>query len=500
MFKTFIASDEDYNTFTRPAVYDSIRRVLKFYGLDNVAEIYYNGEAEIASQVGTVSSETVRDTRFTDGVYRNKLYIVPEIEHNEYNSGFSNQRRSATEKVFWEDKTLPLSITPAFESRTVRVGVVGYFNSRDTAKQFVNKINRLQANQAVAFNFSANTHLVINPEIIEFFKVVHGLVAKNDPTTPELADWFDNGKQHAVTTVSNVNGNLKRMVFPLQLNNIGIYFDEPQIKLARKQETYGRYEVTLSYYFYFQEFTGYELVYPLNVYQDEIPAKYIPKPDPGHVEPFDLKVSPELEAARVLGYPGNNGRHPFYLRLPQHDPWTPPQQDWLEPIIQARLRLKDVDKQPLCNLFEIPGYNWNPKVKAYVLRRYDRVQHINQLPVLVQVYSDNQKVDPARISMDSTGVVYMDSNPVMTNTYRVVVIYNCAIRDYSESMWRDLRANPDDLSIIESFFPGYPWNQFDSHWINHLDVVRKEIHKGYGLPTNDLGNYMMDLDTIAHKY
>lgn len=499
MFKTFIKSDEDYNTFTRPAIYDSIRRVLGFYGLSNVAEIYYNGEAEIASLVGSDATETVRDSRFTDGVYRNKLYIVPEIEHSEYNSGFTNQRRESTEKVFWEDKSLPLSITPSFEGRIVRVSVVGYFNSRDTAKQFVNTINRLQANQVVAFNFSANTHLVINPEIIEFFKVIHGMVAKNDPTAPDLVDWFDNGKQHATTVVSNVAGNLRRQVFPLQLNNIGIYFDEPQIKLARKAETYGRYEVSMGYYFHFQEFLGYELVYPLNVYQDEIPAKYIPRPDPKHIEPFDYKVNPELEAARVLGYPGLKGQQPFYLRLPEHDPWTPPGQDWLDPVIQARLAVKDLPRLALGNIFSIPGFTWNPKVKAYILRRHQYATSVNQSPFLVQVYSDDQKVDPARLSMDEEGTIYMDSNPVMTNTYRMVIIYNCAIRDYSDSMWQDLRANPDDLTIIESLFPEYNWNQFDSHWINHLNQVRKDIHKGYGLPTDLLGNYMMTLDTIVHK-
>ena len=84
MLETFIESEEDYNAFFRPAIHDSIRQVLKFYGLNSGNQIYFNGENEITPLVGSLATDDVRSTRYTDGVFRNKIFVTAEVEPVSY--------------------------------------------------------------------------------------------------------------------------------------------------------------------------------------------------------------------------------------------------------------------------------------------------------------------------------------------------------------------------------------------------------------------------------
>ena len=497
MLNTFIESEEDYNAFFRPAIMDSIRQVLKFYGLDSTAQIYYNGENEIAKLVGSNATDDARSTRYTDGIFRNKIFITTEVERHEFNSGDGNQRRMQTELSTWsDDGALPLILTPAFEGRRIRVAVTAYFNSRQGGRVFVNRMSRLQANQIAAFNISATVHLVINPQIIEFMKVIHGMLVEADPLTPELPDWFDAGCKTPITTISNVAGNQKRMAVPMRLDNIGVYFDEPDTKLARRAETFGKYEVTLGYNFFFQEFIGWELNYPLMVYQNQIPDAFIPAPQEKHVELYNKRVAPEVAFGRDLGMLNKSMQVPYYVKLPAHDPWAWKPRAWLQPIIQARCSVKDVEHQALGNIFELPGYDWNPRVKAYMLRRREWAFSDNQTPFIVQVFSNDQRVHTPRMTLDETGVVWLSTPPEMKNTYRVVVCLDWAIRDYTDAFWDDMRQHPDDQVLVESFFTDYDWNQFPGPWINYLYEVRQDIAKGWGQFHNrPANNYTMNLDT-----
>lgn len=494
MLKTFIESEEDYNSFFRPAILDSLRATLRFYNLQSAAQIYYNGESEVARLVGSGSTDGDRAARFTDGIFRNKVFVTTEVEPHEFNSGFSNQRRMSTELPVWsDDAELPLILTPSFEGREVKVNVVANFNSRINAQQFVNRINRLQSNQAVAFNFSATVHMVMNPGIVDFFKTVHAMLLKANPEFMKLEEWFEKGCQMPMTIISNEANNHRRNVFPMRLDNIGIYFEEPRVRLSRKGDVLGRYEVELTYKFFFQEFIGWELDFPLMVYQEEIPAIYVPRVQAKYKENFNRRVAPEVAFARDIGFPDRAIQSPYYVKLPEHDPWACPAMPWLQPVIQARLQVLQEPVQILCNIFnDLPDYKWNDKVKAYMCRRHEWAFWPSQTPFPVQVYCGDQRISPRELSMDDKGTVMLLRAPDLKKTYRIVVLLDWAIRDYSDAFWSDLREHRDEWSLVESIFPGYDWNQFEGDWVNYLYEVRRDIAKGYGVPQRVFNTYMMN--------
>ena len=496
MLNTFIESEEDYNTFFRPAIFDSLRQILKTYRLDRGQRIYYNGDNEITDQVGSNATDNAQTNRYTDGIFRNKMYVTTEVNRHAFNSSNKNSGDVVTELPQWSDGgELPLMLVPSFEGREVVVSVTAFFNSSTGAKQFVNSMNRAREQQVVADNFSANVHMIINPEIIEFFTEVHGLLVKNDPTTPNLSDWFWGNSKFAMTTVTNAASSHGRMACPRKFNNIGLYFMEPELALAKKAEQFGKYEVTFSYKFYLQEFIGWDLFYPLNVYQDEISAKWIPKPQEKHAEQWGQKVAPEVAFGLDLTSPDRQIQMPYYLKLPAHDPWAFPQADWQQPIIQARCILKD-DVNPIIggNIFELPGYVWNERVKNYMIRRRAVIHQHLETPFLVKVFSNNTPVHSDNLYMDENGVTSLRGQGILKTTYRIVIVLDWAIRDYSDDFWNDIWLNIEDAVLVESIFPGYDWNQFDTHWINHIDQVRKDIAKGWGRFGRQMNTYMMTMN------
>lgn len=503
MLKSTVMSEDDYKSFLRPAIYDSLKAVLKYYGLENASQIYYNGENEIAKLVGSNANDGLRGDMYTDGVFRNKIYIVPEIQQTDFNNGNANQRRQPTERPVWmndDDHTPAMALYPGFSGVKIEVTVAATFNSSKLAEHYVRRINRLQSNQVTDMAFDATVHMGLNPCLLELFSDVHGLLKKNDPTTLDFGDWFSKFCKVPFTTIMNVAGKHKRLVVPICLTNIGIQFTEPLIARARKGDTSGTFTAEFKYSFYFNEFTHWEIEYPLNVWQDQIPAKWISAPNAAFKRPYAIRVAPET-AWINQGVETRAAQAPYYLKLPDHDPWTMPKQSWVQPIVQARLALQDLPTQQLGNIFEIPGFKWNEQVKNYILRRREWAFTQFFTPFVIWVYSDNIRVLPTQLSMDETGMITLNRAPTMQNTYRIVVTLDYAIRDYTNTFWDDLVKNKDDINLLPAIFTWYDWASLPQPWLEDIPRIRREIDKGRGLPFDGTGinRYMMDLGLQAHR-
>lgn len=495
MLDTFVASEETYDAFLRPAIYDSIKAVLAFYRLESAANIYYNGENEISKLVGSNRTDKPEDQRYTDGIFREKVFIVPDIQRSEF---WHNRREKTERPVFYEKSKLPLVLYPAFENKRISVKVVSMHTSRNSAEQMRNRINRQRENQVVDFNFSPITHMVINPSIVEFFKVIHGLLLKNDPATPALSDWFYGQFMNPVHEISNPKGEHKRLAIPIKFNNVGIQFSDAFVAQVSKGQTYGRYEVEFNYSFYLNDFLGWELEYPLNVWQDEIPQQFIPRPQEQHRVPNNLQAAPEVMDARALTDNTGGYQTPFYLKLPEHDPWAWPYHAWMQPVIQARLALKDLPEQPLGNIFDLP-YQWRPEIKAYILRRRAVAFSHYETPFLIQVFENDMLVDYQHLSMDENGLITLHRPPDRRKTYRVVITLDWAIRDYSEAFWDDLFHNEDDWALLPLIFNWYDWSQIPKPWSQNVWMIKRDIAKGWGQWSRPINIYEMNLGLLAYN-
>lgn len=501
MIETVVMTEDDYKSFIRPAVYDSLKAVLNFYGLDGTNQIIYNGENEISKLIGSNSSDNQRTNVYTDGTFNDKLYIVPEFTPIGFNNGYSNQRREKTERPIWfNDQDFDsMGIYPGFNGMQVSVSIVGMFNSLKLAEQFINRINIAQQNQMVDMNFSTTVHLGLTVPMIDLLENIHTLLAKSNKDTPLFGDWFDKFATAPITTIMNERANHKRLAVPMRLVQIGIQFAEPVIQRARKGATYGRYEVEARYSFYFKNFTHWSLVYPMTVYQDQIDSKWIPRPQKSFVQPLSIRSNYESAFGSSLS-PERSMEVPYFLKTPDYDCWVKPAGRWIQNVVQARLRLKDLPEQKLCNIFEIPGFVWKEEVKRYILRRHLSAFKHHYTPFLVQVFSGDIAVLPEQLRMDPDGTVWITRTPNLKNIHHICITLDYAIRDYTDEFWNDLIDHPEDWQIIPGIFDWYDWGKLPYPWVHHIDDVRRDIDQGTGLPFPPFNNYQMELGLVAHNY
>lgn len=501
MIDTVVMTEDDYKSFLRPAVYDSLKAVLNFYGLDGTGQIIYNGENEISKLVGSNMGDNQRSNVYTDGTFNDKLYIVPQFEPTDFNNGYSNQRREKTERPVWfNDKDFnSMALYPGFNGTKITVSIVGLFNSLKLAEQFVRRINIAQQNQMSDMNFSTIVHMGLTVPIVDLFEHVHTILARNNPTTPLFGDWFDKFATAPITTIMNELGNHKRLAVPMQFDQIGIQFAEPLIQKAKKGSTYGRYEVELSYSFYFRDFTHWNFVYPMTVYQEQIDEKWIPRPQKAFKRPLNVRANYESAFGSSLS-PERSMEVPYFLKLPDHDLWVMKKQHWIQTVFQARLKLQDLPEQKLCNIFEIPGFTWKDTVKKYMLRRHAYAFRHHSTPFLMKVFSGDLEILPEQLRMDSDGTVWILRTPNLKNIHHVCATLDYAIRDYTDEFWSDLIDHPEDWGVIPDIFDWYDWTKLPYPWVHHIDIIRKDIDQGVGLPFPPFNNYQMQLGLVAHNY
>lgn len=495
---TFVPSQETYVNYTRPMTYESIRRVLRFYGLEGSRQIFYMGESEIAKMVGSDSTDGLRGDLFTDGIFREKIYCNVTHDRSEFNTGYGNSRRMITEAPTWHDGDTGLMVTPAFEGRICRVELSCFFPSRIKAQQFINTLSRLQANQIVDFNFNANVHMVFNEGILGLIEHVHTLKAKWEPTLPVLEEWFVSNAQQPLTTVTNKAGNNEILTVPFDIQNLGIQFSEPTINLARRSELFGKYEVSIPYFYHFQEFIGWEVQYPLSVYQDDIDECFIPRKEEGQVS-FHRRTNIELAQAKQL-WDGMSDLQPYYVVIPSHDPWKVQSPRYELPIVQARLLVEDIPNQVMCNFFEIPDFTWHPAIHSYLLRNRAKLFNGVSSPLVVRIWSGEIMIDDTQLSMTETGDIVLSRHPTMKNTHRLVVSLNYGVRDWSDEFWEDLDKHPEDKGILDVLFPWYDWDKYKDNLTGNLGLIRDDINQGYGLNPTGWSTYMLGLGLHAYRH
>lgn len=493
---TTILAEENYDSFLRPAIYDSIIAVLDFYGLRSATNIYYNGATDVVKLIGNAQSDGQTADRFTDGTFRNKIFITAEVEDSE----FWDLRRDMTERPVFLNPELPLIICPSFEGKQIRVQVVSRFNTEAQAKAFVSKINRQRKNQVVDFNFTPTVHMLFNKGLVRFVDIIHAMLKKNEPAIPELQEWFGKYAQFNFTGITNVAGKLPQVVVPLKPNNIGISFTDPFVAKVRKGSAYGQFEVEFSYTFFFNSFLGWEVEYPLNVYQEQIPEEYIPRPQPGFTANKGVTSGPEVTSGREINPPIDFIQSPYFLKLPLHDPFTAPYEWWIQPVVQAQLALKDLPEQVIGNIFELPEFKWRPKAVEYIKRRHAVAFMHHETPFLFRLFAGNRIVPAKDVRMDEDGTITLLTKPNLKLTYHLVACIDYAIRDYSKQLWDDVGWDDDGYwGIIRTIFNWIDFNKFPKPWVHNIPTILHNIDLGHGRVTHQFNVYQGLFGIVAHN-
>lgn len=464
MIKTTVLAGETYRSTTRPAIFASIKRLLDLYSLDD-SLIYYNGETEISKLVGSLNTDKRGSDNYTDLKNINKLFVLAKVEYSEFNSMYGNSYRQRTHTSVWKDDETLTDITPQYEGRKVEVDINKHFRTRQEAVNFVNKLNTATTTQLADFTFDADIHYPINYSIIDLLTEIYNRLVcggKIDSCEINFGKWFSDNCLVPYTVISNIIGNNKIPVIPRRIEETILQMNSPTVEQIVKGEYSGRFEVSFSYNFYWQEFIGWELTYPLMVYQKIIPEKYIPMPVKEHNRSQAANRFLENSYMQDIRFGNSKSLHsPYYDKIPSYDPYTAPYQNFLTPKLQITLTVEDVPEQILLNLKEIPNYSWNPFYLYYLIKYRSRMLILNKSPIHFKVFSGDVQILNSDLTIDDEGNVWLLRNPFMKNQHTFVMYVNYAIRDWDDDAVDDIINFPDDSSVIlPDIMPWYRWPDY----------------------------------------
>lgn len=472
-FSTFVDAMEIYRSFTQPTIYDSISAVLKHFDLQGSMNIYYRGESEITKLVGANFGDNPADSLYTNGTFRNKVYVDATVNPSPFNVGYHNQGRMRTEAYFWLDELTKFGISPVFEGRQVVVEMMTHFTSRQKAQEFVNRMNNVRSRDLTMFTFSPTAHLPVNDGIIGLIKNIHDLLVKNQLRTDSVMDYITAMQKQPFTIMSNLVGAHKTLAFPIMVRDVVIEFEDAEIRQAQKAEIFGQYEVNLTYTFFHNEFTGWNIDYPLNIHQDRIDDQWIPNKGGRYdtSNPYVTNANPEYQAGAIFTDNDRSTQAPFYLSLPAYDSWESPNYFKLMPVIKVQLSVEPTTgEQLLCNIFDIPRFVWNDCAKNYIIRRKEQAFKLHFTPFVFEVYADDLQVLPSQCRLDELGNVYITRSATNERMHHLLISYDLDAFNYDNSVWDDIRNNPTSGCVIRNLFPWFPWDTLPPDWTD--DVPR----------------------------
>lgn len=467
MFVNTVPCGETYQAITRPAILASIEQLLKFYHVNMEAcQIYFNGDADVSKLFGTDLGLKRGADGNTDFKNRDKLYIVAEVNDSEFNNGYGNNYRQDTHMAFWHDKETNTSFRPMFKGKIVNVDVNRHFRTRQDAVDFKNAIERVRTQQIGAFTFDAKVHFPVNTTIVELIKTIYDYQVNAkviDPVVVPFAKWLFSNAKRAFTIISNLSGKNKILVSPILIENTELILNEPNVSKVNKGDYLGRYEVSFSYTFYWQEFIGWQFSYPYMVCQQVIPAKFINGIVGQWSRPQTLTGF--LERTQMMALTQGNEKYlhtPYYNRIPLEDPWAPPQENYMEPKLQVTLSLTNTANQILFNIGEIPNFKWNPFYLKYILRYRQYIFQKYNCPLTIKIFSNDIQIDYRNLSMDDKGNIILNRLPSIKNIHRAVVYINYDIGLWSEICVSNLLADRKETKTLIDYI--MPWLKIPDDW------------------------------------
>lgn len=480
MFKVKIPSFETYKIATRPVVLTSLKQMLEYFDIDLNQKIYFNGEAEVSKLLGGEYNDKRGGDLGTDVGYDNKIFVEFERELGNYNNELDGNTTDDTIPPVWQCPLTGARITPKFSTRIYRVTVNKFMKDRVTAERYLEDIRAKTMGVNQNTLFSMNTHYPITYPVMQCYKEIYDRLvnAKQvDPAAKDFMDWmFENSKVPA-GVLRNLIGNNPVFVFKQCIDEIGVNMENPNMATVTSGAYIGKFEVSWTYWFYWSEHKNWILQYPMQIYQQPMPAEYMPKVFDENLESDVCKQFFESAAARkIWGNPTANN-NPFYHILPNFDNWRPAPRKWISPQLQLVVNMEDVQEQVIINMKNIHGFDWNPKLMEYMIKYREKVTRYHGNPMQIQVYSDGTQVLESQIKLMENGDLILTRPPRMSSIYRVVFSFDYALRLYDEDCINDFLNDPEWLEwIFGILYPNYPIppgfgeNGIDDWWNIHNDI------------------------------
>lgn len=505
MLNVNVEAYESYKISTRPAVYKSLAQMLEYFNLHQNHLVYFNDEAEVSKLLGGLYNDRKGSDLATDTGYKDKIFVELDDDYSGFNDELDSRHKNAgNAPLMWACPITGASIRPIYNGRKFTVTLNKYFKDRVTAQTFHSKIRSAVLGSHLNSYFSLDTHYPLTNTILDFFSEIYSRLVKGGAIVegPDMNayKWFKGNALVPTDIITNLIGKNECFVFTQQLAENGLNYGTPNLAKITKGQYLGQYIVSWDYSFYWNIHTEWELRYPLQVYQQLIPTKYIPEVFEANKLDTPTNRFKESRMAKALfGVYGNIPQK--YHVLPDADNWRPHDVYWLVPQLQVLSNMEDIPEQVIINIKNIRGFKWNDRYIHYIMKYRTKVTDRHHSPFNFKVYSDDTEILETHIELRENGDLVLLRPPTMKNIHRVVFSLDYALRLYTPDCIDDLLNDPEyGKWIISELFPSvkvpedFGQGGRDDWWDIH-----NEVEVGDGEKVDFFPRGMMGFRIIAYN-
>jgi hypothetical protein len=410
---------DQYESVTRPVVYDIIDQIKRLTNIPLDTRIVYVGDfAEVNAQVGS----TVKQ-REDDNIFMSQGQLTVKVEETYVEDRVINTAvLQAENKLIFYDRALRVRMFPNYTHNELALNITYRTPNQSAAKKFRDDIKirrsmgRVENLHEVAYSYGIPAAFM--PLLQEIYRLRENLGGYGDT----LSDWFNSCVSNKATTVTTLIGSQPQVV--IGETNIGIlgWFDflvTPDDET--KSNDTGAFDISFTYRIRFDKPIAVVAKYPYVIHSQLLCERFRGN---GQVYQLNDRLrSPSwsrflfdqfttLYPKDILGIDG--------VVIPYFDDWAPGHTyPSTSNILQVQIAVDPTDSTNVLSLYNLGDYHIDPVVMAFLVGEAPYLNKYGLSVVHIELYDGPTPVGDDQITVDDQLNVTTVFSMNVRNTYHL---------------------------------------------------------------------------------
>lgn len=461
----------------RPTVAGVIADVIDLFGIKENIPMIFKGEAP---QPAYINSEL--NSRFLDTNNRfsaESFLTIEEVDEEENEKGLlSTPVNYIDNRGVFLDEDLRIFLVPTYVSKrfTVRIKLTG---TEKQIERWRASIKRLTAQGVLNGIHTAKYHFPIPTPCMSFLVTAHEMRENLAGLDESLGAWFKRCFIPTMDVIRAANGSSPTFVIRQAQQPIQGWFDfGTGAPKKEKDDEMSRYSLNFTYTYYMDVPETINLITPLVIHNQLLPAQWIPKPPKmAALDYIKQEGSYSQEAFNKFRYAASANEYTYTTRpgipIPEFDDWIADNpNDAYETVMRILMRLDTGNRRKVMNLQGLGQWAISPLCVRYMKDVKHKLNQPYEAVINLMLYEGDQLMDMSKIRVDDNlFVTYADELDV-TKNYHLVVVINTDPSKLSIAAWEDLLGH--GCFFKEWITALFPWYAQMYGWANAVCTVGGE--------------------------
>lgn len=470
-----IVIQETQESISRPIVFSIVDQVKKITRIDPDTPVMYFGDMDKNTQVNATLEDTNRESKFAA---KNFIKVSVDEDFDEETILNTATGRIENPPIFHDPET-GVYVKPIYANALVNINFKFYNISKTQIFQWYND-NRIKIAQMRDVNLHDITYhypipLVIMDLIADTYELKENVAGYGIDFSSYLKTYLTS----KATILTSLNGKSREFaIAEKQMRIQGFFSFDPLPEKPDKEDGVELWSCTFNYKFTYSKPIGLNVIYPVMVHNQLLPAKYIDySQDPYHLDEIQKSFSLSLGALnnfeiQDIEYKASGSDLVF--RIPKLDTYIPTTTVVGTSGIFYALIVLDSDQTTLLDLHELDYLALDAEfIKFFEKVEYPYLCKPYQSVFNLSLYVGEAMLDYTKLNCSSSLIVSYTSQLSLRNNHRVRMSVYTDLSLVNKNAFDRLYGYSPDLfakyiNVVNKYVRGTENPIVDGKYINNL--------------------------------